>query len=446
MPQSTELGRWIAGVCSGSRSIRDFEDFVREANPRLRAPDVSSALQESEQLLHESLNGRTAEARNNALRILATLGADTDGWDDLPKSERNAVFSPRVAESVTGLLSCHDRDTLEFALAAQKTIGFGLHEWRVVANLLESAGPECADTILRFGKALGTDARPLASSVAMVLARRHSSLAAVTLIELQPVPTQSILALLVSPDHEVRAMALMALSHPEATGALQAVLPLMDDPVAEVRVAACVALAAIGKARPSAVAALIRGLRDGSHVVRGSCVRSLAELGPEASTAVPALLDTLVNGSSENKVEAMAALGSIGPAASTALDALRRLEQDLDTRFAREAARAIACIHEQEYENYLNVLRDSSRSPAARARAAYALGIPGREGAVPALAQAIQEAPAVVACAAASSLGTIGRPALGLVEALRRLAADEERPVEVRDAASAAAARLWSMR
>ena len=105
---------------------------------------------------------------------------------------------------------------------------------------------------------------------------------------------------------------------------------------------AFLSLPATGENTPSSME-LIGRLQDPDAEIRLAALRALQRRGPQAKTAVPALIDALEDQEPLLRIEAARALGAIGPDAKTAVPALvKRLEDKAAVRFEGSVAFAAA--------------------------------------------------------------------------------------------------------
>ena len=79
----------------------------------------------------------------------------------------------------------------------------------------------------------------------------------------------------------------------------------LDDPDADLRVSAALALENMGPAAEPAVPALTKAVRDEDVRVRQAVVKALAAIGPAAKPALPALTRALRRGSWPEAEEAV---------------------------------------------------------------------------------------------------------------------------------------------
>jgi HEAT repeat protein len=121
-----------------------------------------------------------------------------------------------------------------------------------------------------------------------------------------------------------------------ASAALPELLPLLRDPVDEVRRQAAETLGTIGSA--DAVPGLRAALRDGDEKVRAVAAVALGKIG--ATATVSDLAFALRDVSVRVRREAATALGKIRAGGQTILEALRSAEKDADKGVRREATAA----------------------------------------------------------------------------------------------------------
>jgi HEAT repeat protein len=141
---------------------------------------------------------------------------------------------------------------------------------------------------------------------------------------------------------------LATLERPVASEVLAALVPLLNDVDADIRVSVTRTLGLLteGEGRAASprgelqamASPLLRSLRNRDARVRAGVIRILPNLGPAGDPAIPSLEVALRDSSREVRLAAVQALGAFGPAARSALDALRRSYLDPDDA-VREATR-----------------------------------------------------------------------------------------------------------
>jgi HEAT repeat protein len=115
-------------------------------------------------------------------------------------------------------------------------------------------------------------------------------------------------------------------------------VPALDDPDPDIRLAAVISLAMQAEQAKPAVAKLLERLRDEHPLVRQAAADTLGTL--QAVEAVEPLIALLHDGSVDVRRSAALALGKIGPAASRASEALAKalMDSDEDVRWAATLA------------------------------------------------------------------------------------------------------------
>ena len=167
-------------------------------------------------------------------------------------------------------------------------------------------------------------------------------------------------------------------------------IELLNDPVAQVQVAAAEALGAIGRAAKAAAAPLAKKVEGDDVDLARAAARTLRAFGPAAAPATPALAKALRSDDQNFCIEAAEALAAIGPPAVGAVDTLAK--QLGDTRARRDEKVALL-------------------------RALAAIG-PAAKNAVPAVLRILGEKDPPLRIAAVGTLGSIGG---GSPESLKKL-------------------------
>lgn len=195
--------------------------------------------------------------------------------------------------------------------------------------------------------------------------REDLTWAAVQLIE-DTEPT--LIGWLASDSPHERLTAAHVLSKVGSPAHYEAVVGLLDDSDADVRIKAYRAVANTG--RPEAPAALARnlGVRDGLE--RDALVNALATLGADS---VPAIAAALSDGDSDVREHAAEALGHIGEEAASADADLARATGDADAGVRLAAVAALAQIGEPGLDHLNRLTAGEDARIAAVAKAYLAL-------------------------------------------------------------------------
>src|SRR5262245_27068730 len=101
------------------------------------------------------------------------------------------------------------------------------------------------------------------------------------------------------------------------------------------------AVEALSRLGQTAVAELIKALKDDDWQVRNQAAVALGAIGPEAKAAVPALIDVLQEEDKYFRSHGAVALGKIGREARAAVPALIKALKDKEEDVRREAAAAL---------------------------------------------------------------------------------------------------------
>ncbi len=103
---------------------------------------------------------------------------------------------------------------------------------------------------------------------------------------------------------------------------IEALIALLDDPDATIRLNAAAGLGRSGSEAHRALPALVEALHDIDPAVRVEAAWALGQIGPSAHSAVPGLIDRSWLGASQLRLMAIDALGHIGSGARTAVHSL----------------------------------------------------------------------------------------------------------------------------
>jgi HEAT repeat protein len=147
-------------------------------------------------------------------------------------------------------------------------------------------------------------------------------------------------------DGQVRHNAVLALWNIGSESSVPALVEVLRDSNALVRADAAVALRQVGPQAKGVVPALVRNLNDEDDWVRVTTAEVLGDIGPAAELAVPALIDALKDPDVRVRRAAACALGQIGPAARPALPALSAALKDEDAGVSGQAAEAMGAIED----------------------------------------------------------------------------------------------------
>jgi HEAT repeat protein len=200
-------------------------------------------------------------------------------------------------------------------------------------------------------------------------------------------------------DVTTRLAGLEVLADHPAASSLGAIVALLDDEIAEVRVRALRALAAVRD--PRASLAVERRLGDQDRGVRVEAAATLGALGDKR--VVPALLRQLAEPSTEPRTTLVDALGRLGDAAAVP-ELARVTRRGPGDELARHATLALGAIGTPDaLEALLDLARVPPGSPLVRA----ALQLVGPR-AVPRLAEELRRGSPTSARLAAEALGGIG--------------------------------------
>jgi len=155
---------------------------------------------------------------------------------------------------------------------------------------------------------------------------------------------------------------------PAAGPAVPALLELLEDKDATVRVNAAVALWKINR-HERAIAALAEMIRSGPTPAAYRATGALGRLGAEPDTVAPPLVEAFHHADRDVRRSASRALGQLGPAA---IGALKRPLADPDPEVRRSAVEALGWIGPKAVPDLIAALKNEA--PEARRAAARALG------------------------------------------------------------------------
>jgi HEAT repeat protein len=243
-----------------------------------------------------------------------------------------------AAPKVIALIGSSDAEVRQTAAAVLNRID---QNWRARPEALAAVGAlsdqlAAKETSQRIGAAggletLGPTARPAVSKLVAVItdpARSDSVAAAVAALEkidsqwsqlpaVQTVLPNIVMQLARNPSDPVNQQILKRLS-PNAGSTVKAILPVLRDSRPATRIAACVAIGAMGSSAQEAVPELVKILQDESAEARKAACDALGAIGPAAKEAVPLLLRALVRADESVKDEQIWI--EVAPSAKLALD------------------------------------------------------------------------------------------------------------------------------
>jgi len=171
----------------------------------------------------------------------------------------------------------------------------------------------------------------------------------------------------------------------------------------------------------------------GSPQLRELAIAVAQRLGPKAKGSVPALAKALTDSRSTIRRDTALTLAAIGPSAEAATESLIAVLADGDTEVRRAAAYALGSIGSgasAARQPLLEILASSDAS--VKPVAAWALvGIAPRDETVtkqatPQLIESLKADRAVERLAAAHALGSLGRPTVGALSALKYASQDPD--------------------
>ncbi len=205
---------------------------------------------------------------------------------------------------------------------------------------------------------------------------------------------------------------------------------------------------ALASAGEKIVPACIRSLNEQGKL-RFYALRVLTRLGPKAADAVPALIKTLNDPDPKLRREAEFALGAIGPQAAAAVPSLIERLDDEDDAVRYAACYALGKIGSAARPAVKSLIKIAMhpKDPFSRVAAVWAILqiVPDnprfQRRAVPILTRALASPRAHVRAAVAGQLGDIGALAAPALDALKKLAEEDDNAV-VRRVAEEAIAKI----
>jgi HEAT repeat protein len=212
----------------------------------------------------------------------------------------------------------------------------------------------------------------------------------------------------------------------------------LQQPDVEARLFAARALSQMGVQAAGAAAELVDALKDDSELVRQQAALALGKLAASGSEAVPALAKALDDNNSGVRQAAVRSLAAL-PAESGNLDALLRAVRNSDAAVAVTAAEAVnqhPRLGKRNGPSLVEALRRGPREIKTAMTAALQRLGPDVEGAVAAIADALQYPDTTIRKRAAQALGTFGMEARPAVPALAKKLFDPDADVR-RTAATA---------
>lgn len=154
--------------------------------------------------------------------------------------------------------------------------------------------------------------------------------------------------------------------------ALEVLTDAQNNPNAQVRELAVVALAELPVPAAKRVHLLGRALKDASAKVRRRSARSLGDFGPNALAVLPSLIAGLKDSDASVRRDCAGAIGRLGPAAQVAAGGLVLLFSEPDTRTRIVTATALKRLGRVALPALLDGLH--AGDPEIRARCAAVIG------------------------------------------------------------------------
>lgn len=212
----------------------------------------------------------------------------------------------------------------------------------------------------------------------------------------------------------------------KAADAVNALMPLLQDPAPAVRAHAAHSLGQIGSPAVAAVPTLGKLLADPDKSVRGETVSALGALPAEPAVLIPLLVQAAHDAEPAVRLRAMKALVALGPAA---VDPLAKMLADDDLEYwAGLALNELGSAATAAIPSLIEELQDEHLESRREAILALAAMGPKAEAAVAPLTAALDD-PALCG-AAAYALGCIGPAAAPAQAKLETLSNSEEPMVQ----------------
>jgi HEAT repeat protein len=196
-----------------------------------------------------------------------------------------------------------------------------------IASLVGHPNAQVRLSALDILEALGADAAPVASAVIKALSDSNRFV------------------------RWAAARALGRMAPADSDRAVPALIDLLRDPDADLRVSATRTLAAYGPAALPALLPLTAALASEDPVQRVAALHALENIGSDAKPALAAIRDALEDRDSQVRRSAARLLGKFGPYASEALNSLRLRLNDSSPEVRAEAREALRCIAEPNKTN-----------------------------------------------------------------------------------------------
>jgi HEAT repeat protein len=184
----------------------------------------------------------------------------------------------------------------------------------------------------------------------------------------------------------------------------------------------------LGHMGAAAVPALMEALRDDDREVRIDAAYALGHIGPDAAKAVPAILPLLRDQDPRVRENILRTLWKVGFVNDEVVSKVASLLADKERNVAEQAASALktfARVRPKLTAKAVPQLIEALKRDDGPAGVVSALGAIG-EPAVPALIETLQHPDANARCAAANTLGWIGKRAAKAEPGLLRLLRDKE--------------------
>jgi len=364
--------------------------------------------------LCEMLKGNDANKRAVAVRLLGSVGKDSDKIGTALLALLRTTEEANLRQSATYSLARLGNKIVPGLIAALTDSTMSRVD---VIRALQQLGPRAKESSPALAKLLLDEDRKIAAQAAFALAYIDPK-------EKAAVPV--LIEVIRGKDAALRQQALSSLGAfgPEARTAV----PLLIEGLrsAEMRHSALYALQRIGPGAAEAVDALVRLLNTPE---KGSAIAALGAIGPAAAPAVPRLMALLDD--EQYWFSAAMALGRMGEPAKKAVPVFVKKLADEATRL--QACQALGQVGKLDPDLAIEPLTKLLTDPdlGLRNTALHTLGSLQSAKAIPSLREAMKSEDKAVRRAVIESMGNLGEAGAELVPELTKLLSDKDLQVTV---------------